>query len=77
MVEKLFALIVVLACAVMLLRMAVGARRVQRVDAALRRATSAVQRFASSVWHWREKRKAAARAAEEAIRRARKPRKLH
>ena len=77
MVEKLFALIVAVACVVMLLRMVAGARRVQHFDAALRRATLSVKRVTSSVWHWRDKRKQAARAAEEAIRRARKPRKLH
>jgi hypothetical protein len=54
-------------CVVMLVRLAVGARWRARGDAALQRAWRAVRGMALSVRHRRE----AARAAEEAIKRAR------
>jgi hypothetical protein len=81
MIERVFAAIALLACALLLLRMVIGVRRRARFDVVarrlwlrLRRAGGAVQRAATVVWHWRESRRNAERArkvADEAIRRAR------
>jgi len=72
MIEKLFAGFVAAACLVLLLRLAVGARRRQRLDAVARRAWGTGRRRVLWVWHWRARRSAARRAAEEAIARARR-----
>ncbi|HEY4067749.1 MAG TPA: hypothetical protein VGM74_12695 [Burkholderiaceae bacterium] len=73
--ERVFAALALVACVLLLLRLAIGARRRARVDLALRRAMGAVRRSASglhagmlSLRHRRE----AAREAEAAIERARK-----
>ena len=71
MIERILAGLTVAACLVMLMRLCLGERRRQRFDAFVRRTVAACRRQALSVWHWRSRRKAAARAAEEAIRRAR------
>lgn len=71
MIERVFAAIVLAACTALLLRLVIGARRRQRFDAVARRGALALRRFALSAWHWRSSRREAAKAAEEAIRRAR------
>jgi len=71
-VETLFASLMVLVCAVLFVRLCLGARRQQRFDWALRRAGFATRRFALRAYHWRSARKEAERVAEEAIERARK-----
>jgi hypothetical protein len=70
MIDKLLASIGLAVCVVMLVRLCLGTRRQQRFDAAVRRAAHACQRGALRVWHWPRSRRAAKRAAEEAIRRA-------
>lgn len=70
MIEKLFAAIVLAACAVLMLRLLLGPRRRARFDAAARRLWSRIGHAADGAWHWRGRRRTAARAAEEAIRRA-------
>lgn len=71
MIERVFAAIVLAACVLLMLRLVVGPRRRQRLDAVMRRAWFALRRFGLSVWHWRSSRREAAKVAEEAIRRAR------
>lgn len=72
--EKLFSAVVLAICVLMLLRLCLGERLRERVDAALRRFGVRVQRLARQAGQWRrwsQSRAAAAREAEEAIRRAR------
>ena len=64
MIEKLLAGVTVAVCISLLVRLCLGAPRRQRFDAVVRRA-------AATVWYWRSRRRAAVRAAEEAISRAR------
>ena len=81
MIERVFAALVIAVCAVLLLRLMLGARRRHRFDAALRRAGVSVQRGFGSVRHtagrlrrWRITRRdaaEAARVADDVIRRAR------
>ena len=68
--ENVFAALVLAACLVMLARLALGPRRRQRFDASARRLAAAVRHAAWRIWHWRDARRKAARAAEDAIRRA-------
>jgi hypothetical protein len=70
MVEKLFFGVIFAVCVVMLVRLVLGRSRQQRFDDAMRRAWFASKRFFFRVVRWRSSRKEAARAAEEAIRRA-------
>jgi hypothetical protein len=92
MAEKIFAGIVLAACAAMLLRMVIGWRRRAAFDAFWRRHTLALRIKLLRLWHWRSAQRRARRDAEEAIRRARegewdgnvykpksfkRPRKLH
>jgi uncharacterized protein HemY len=70
MFEKFFAGGVLAVCVVLLVHMALGARRQRAVEMALRRSFAAVRRAARRAMHWRSTRRQAARAAEEAIRRA-------
>lgn len=70
-IEKLLAGIVLLACVALFVRLLVGARRRQRLDAWARRSTAALARQARLLWHWRSARAQARRVADEAIRRAR------
>ena len=72
MTEKFLAGLTLVICVVLLVRLCLGYPRQQRFDAAVRRAAQACRRTALSVWHWRSSRKEAARAAEEAIERARR-----
>jgi len=53
-----------------LLRMALPAHHQERVDAAWSRAVDGTRLLARRIWFWRSHRQAAAREAEEAIRRA-------
>jgi|APDOM4702015023_1054809.scaffolds.fasta_scaffold252157_2 hypothetical protein len=71
MFEPVLAAIVLAACVLALLHMAIGPRRRQRVDAAALRLWFALRRSLRSAWHWRASRRKAADAAEAAIRRAR------
>ena len=72
MVESLFAILIVTASGVMLVRLGVGERRRYRLDAFLRGAWRATARRSASLWHWRRSRALAKRGAEEALRRARR-----
>jgi hypothetical protein len=65
--ERVMAGIVLTVCVLLLLRLALGARRRARVDAAARRAYLAVRQLIVSTRHRRE----AMRVADEAIKRAR------
>lgn len=71
MAEKIFAALVLACCVVLMLRMAIGARRRQRFDAVWRRVWFALRIQGARVWHWPAARRRAKRDAEEAIRRAR------
>ena len=74
MIERVFAAIVLAVCVVLLVRLMLGAPRRYRFDSALRRATQWLRRTGSSIWHWRDARRAAEAArkvADEAIERAR------
>ena len=59
--ERILAALIVAVCAVLLVRLIIGARRRERLDAALRRAGRAVRGLAVSARHRRE----AARVADE------------
>ncbi|HEY9025739.1 MAG TPA: hypothetical protein VIO33_04540 [Burkholderiaceae bacterium] len=71
MIEKLLAGVVLAVCAVLMLRLLIGARRRARFDAAWRRAWARSRWWLSSAWHWRSRRREAQRAADAVIRRAR------
>ena len=71
MVEKSVAALLALVCLVMLVRLVLPERLRWRVDAMAQSVWLAVRAQAVGLWHWRSSRKAAARLAEEAIRRAR------
>lgn len=71
MIEKSFAGVVLAICLILLLRMVIGERRRQRIDTVALRLWWACRRRALAAWHWWPTRRKAARAAEEAIRRAR------
>jgi hypothetical protein len=66
-IERLFAAIALTFCVLLLVRLLIGERRRARVDAALQRGLAAARRAAS----WPGRRRAAARAAKDAIKRAR------
>jgi len=68
--DRVLAAIVLAVCVLMLVRLLIGARARARVDHALRRSVHAVRAGFVSIRHRRE----AARVADEAIERARKPR---
>ena len=71
MIEKLLIAIVLVACLVLLLRMALPARAQQRFDTTLRRWNWQLRGLGQRLWRWPKARKDAARTAEEVIRRAR------
>ena len=71
MLDKPLALLVACVCLVMLVRLFMPERYRWRFDAAARRSWQALRVWALWAWRWRSSRKAAARMAEEAIRRAR------
>ncbi len=74
MIERVFAAIVLAACVLLLLRLAMGARRRLRLDAAARRLRGRLRRAALTLRNWRAARRDADRAkklADEVIHRAR------
>ncbi len=71
MIEKTFAIVVLVVCVIFMIRLLVGPRRRYALDAWARRVGYAVRGAALRVYHWRSSRKTAERVAEEAIRRAR------
>lgn len=73
MIETILASVTLTVCFVLLGRMMLKPHLQQRVDAAVRRAVQTCRRSVASAYRWRSFRKEAARAAEEAIRRARGP----
>ena len=70
MITQVFAGITLALCAALFVRLLIGERRRYRLDSALRRAWRALRHHALAAWHWRARREASKRAAEEAIRRA-------
>jgi hypothetical protein len=72
MIEQGFAIAVFVVCALLLLRLVLPAARRARGDAALRAAWLSGRGWLRGLWHWRAERRAAARAAEAAIERARR-----
>ncbi|MEO7151834.1 MAG: hypothetical protein ABIX46_09035 [Burkholderiaceae bacterium] len=71
MFETAFAVLIVLACGVMLLRLTLSERRRARFDAASRRTWQRSAQQAQRLWHWRSSHADARRVADEALRRAR------
>ena len=71
MMEKLLAALTLGVCIVLLLRLFAGERWRRRSDAFARRTWARARGRTLYVWHWRESRRRAEQAAEEAIRRAR------
>ena len=74
MIERLIAAVVLAVCALLFVRLAIGERHRQRLDAALRSVANAGRRAlrsARAAWHWRTIRRTSKKAADEAIRRAR------
>jgi hypothetical protein len=69
--DKALAALIFAACIVMLARLLMGEPRRYRFDAAARRVGFALKRRVFLAWHWRASKRAAAQAAEDAIRRAR------
>lgn len=70
LIDGVLAGIALAVCVVLLLRLVVGARRRDRFDAAARRTWRASRQRAVALWRWPGQRRAAARAADEIIRRA-------
>jgi hypothetical protein len=70
--EVLLAAIGLAACVVMLARMAIGARRRDRLDAWLRHRWVAIERGARGLWGRRRERQQATREATDLIDRARR-----
>ena len=70
MITQVLAGITLALCAALFVRLLIGERRRYRLDSALRRAWLALRHHALAAWHWRARREASKRAAEEAIRRA-------
>ena len=70
--EKLLAGLTIAACLVLLLRLAVGARRRARLDAAVARVWRALHRTGSTTLRWPSARRRAALEARDAIERARR-----
>jgi hypothetical protein len=71
MIEKSFAVVMVVLCVAALIREAIGARRRQRLDAAVLRAWHIVRGAVLRLYRWPSTRRRAADTAAEAIRRAR------
>ena len=70
MIERTLAGVTLAICALLLLRLLIGARHRARVDALVRRRAHAAWQSTLSIANWRGRRRAAQRAAEDAIRRA-------
>lgn len=71
MTQKVISAILVLVCALALLRLLIGERRRERLDAALRESWWSVRSFGRGLKHRKSSREEAERVVEEAIRRAR------
>jgi hypothetical protein len=71
LIQSLFAGLALLACVLLMLRLALPVRRRQRFDAACRRALDALRRGPANWFRRKEMREHAQRTASEAIRRAR------
>ena len=71
MSETFFAGLTLAVCLLLALRLLIGPRRRWQLDAWLRGQTAAARRRLAEAARWRSARKASAKAAEEAIRRAR------
>lgn len=71
MIEKTLAGLVLTACVVMLLRMALGERRRHALDQRLGRLAGPWRHRLATLWRWPSARRSAQREAEETIRRAR------
>jgi len=71
LIEKTFAVVVVLVCVVLLVRQFVGARHRVRWDAAMARVWRRVRTTAVRVYRWPAAHRRAQREAQAAIRRAR------
>lgn len=71
MIETILASVTLAVCLALLGRMMLKPHLQQRLDTAVRRAVMACRRSVTSAYRWRSFRREAARAAEEAIRRAR------
>jgi outer membrane murein-binding lipoprotein Lpp len=69
--DKILALIIAIVCVALLVRLLAGARRRQRIDQAASRGWQGLRRRITRLVHWRQHRRSAEKAAEEAIRRAR------
>jgi hypothetical protein len=69
--DKILAGIVIVVCAMFMLRLMLGERRRYRFDAVARRLWASVRIRALRLWHWRAARRQARRDAEDVIRRAR------
>jgi hypothetical protein len=66
--EAVFAALVLAVCLALLLRLMLGTKRRQRVDAVLKRAWHASRSRLLSLWRWRAQKRQQASAAEEAAR---------
>ncbi len=71
MLEKIFPAVVVVACLVMLLRLALGERRRHLFDRTIARWSRTLRVRTEGLFTWNSSRRRARRAADEAIRRAR------
>lgn len=71
MIEALLAASTLAVCIVLLGRLLIGERLRWRFDYGVDRAAKACRRFFLWIYHWRSRRREAAREAEQAIRRAR------
>jgi hypothetical protein len=69
--EKIFAAIIVALCLVMLLRLALGARRRHRFDSTVARWSRRTRGRLDALFTWNSARRRARRVADDAIRRAR------
>jgi hypothetical protein len=71
MTQKVISAVLVLVCALALLRLLIGERRRERLDATLRDLWWSVRSFGRGLKHRKSSREEAERVVEEAIRRAR------
>ncbi|HET7795105.1 MAG TPA: hypothetical protein VFL64_17110 [Rhizobacter sp.] len=71
MLETVFAVLTLVICIALMVRLLVGPRRRQGLDAWARRTGLGIKYTALRVYHWRSSRQTAKRVAEDAIRRAR------
>lgn len=71
MIENVFAALVVAVCAVMLLRLALGPARRQRLDRFFVHLWRTLQAWSIALWRWPRSRRQAQQLADDAIRRAR------